>query len=942
MSADLTDLPLSSISASGLIDGLGRRVLAFDRETGVMLERLILRPELAAFESAIKERVDLLAAIDDERFARPGTVQRDRETGDLAVVSEFVAGSRLSDIIETAEEGGLIPGVDVALGFLLEALPAVSTFHNVTGFAHGLIEASRMVITSSTGQVVFLDPSFGSVVERLRLSRHRLWTELGIAAAPEAGPVHLDPAADISQLVLSAVMLVIGRRLREHEYPEALPSILNEVLEVAQIRGSHLFATSLDRLFQRSLPLPSRRPYGSADDLANEIRLLLKREIGAEVCRQALLDFVAQMDAAAAAPAFDGNGSHSESHSGNGGPHAFKFDEILDSLSFEVLDDGRSERDSDSFEEESEDEDYSEVSLDADPFSEPGVEPEPYPEPIAAADSVSETSEFASNSDYGSTSDDLPANSEEQTSQDYEEPALRQYDTTSREKETSVDEFPYLDTGQDQAPASNVFGSDNETEPDARTGSTYEEIAAQPDASAESAEPETNSVASRRRKRQNKSARARKDKLRSTAKPQPAPQPTPKPQPQAEQKPASSSGWLVSPDRAAAFTPAVPDAVKPAAAPIAAAPPPVVVTPPQPQHAPLIQVAGAAPSIPHAAAPMPVYAPLPTPAAPPVMQSPAPAAPPPAARPQPIPVSSGPVRLKNEPPSGYTPPRMSEPPPPSIYQQRSVFNEPEETQSRFPWKMAVAALVFVAIAVGAGRYMLSGKVEETEKAAAAAPPPVTPPPAATGPKTETGDATIETQPPGARVMLDGKYVGTSPLKLAAVPVGRHVLTFVSSSGEVTRTIKVASGKTLEVDVSIFSGWLAVFAPVVLDISINGKSIGSTEQSRLMVPPGRHELTLSSKEFGYKAVQEVTVEPGEVRSLTVDPRGDVNFNANPWAEVWMDGQKLGDTPMANTRVPLGTREFVFKHPQYGERRITAVIRADQPTPVSVDFTKSQQP
>jgi hypothetical protein len=159
---------------------------------------------------------------------------------------------------------------------------------------------------------------------------------------------------------------------------------------------------------------------------------------------------------------------------------------------------------------------------------------------------------------------------------------------------------------------------------------------------------------------------------------------------------------------------------------------------------------------------------------------------------------------------------------------------------------------------------------------------------------------------------------------------------------VSRTVKVAAGKTLEVDVSIFSGWLAVFAPVVLDISVGGKSIGTTEQSRLMIPPGRHELTLTNKEFGYRAVQEVTVEPGEVRSITIDPRGDANFNAIPWAEVWMDGQKLGDTPMANTRVPLGTREFVFKHPQYGERRITAIIRADQATPVSIDFTKSQKP
>ena len=77
MSAPISDLP-SSVSSSGHIDGLGRRVLAFDRETGAILERLHLRPELAAFETPIRQRVDLLASFDDERFARPGSVERVR------------------------------------------------------------------------------------------------------------------------------------------------------------------------------------------------------------------------------------------------------------------------------------------------------------------------------------------------------------------------------------------------------------------------------------------------------------------------------------------------------------------------------------------------------------------------------------------------------------------------------------------------------------------------------------------------------------------------------------------------------------------------------------------------------------------------------------------------------------------------------------------------
>src|SRR5262245_58198265 len=139
MSAPLTDLP-SSISSSGHVDGLGRRMLAIDRETGAMMERLRLRPELSAFESALRRRVEELAHFEDERFARPFSVERDPASGELSVLSEFVAGSRMSDLLETAQDAGLVPGVDVALGFLLEALPALSTFHATTGGAHGLID----------------------------------------------------------------------------------------------------------------------------------------------------------------------------------------------------------------------------------------------------------------------------------------------------------------------------------------------------------------------------------------------------------------------------------------------------------------------------------------------------------------------------------------------------------------------------------------------------------------------------------------------------------------------------------------------------------------------------------------------------------------------------------------------------------------------------------
>jgi hypothetical protein len=125
---------------------------------------------------------------------------------------------------------------------------------------------------------------------------------------------------------------------------------------------------------------------------------------------------------------------------------------------------------------------------------------------------------------------------------------------------------------------------------------------------------------------------------------------------------------------------------------------------------------------------------------------------------------------------------------------------------------------------------------------------------------------------------------------------------------------------------------------VLEVASSGKTLGTTEQERLMLPPGRHELTLTNRELGYTGIETVDIEPGEVKRLNLDPRGIANLNAIPWAEVWFDGQNLGETPIANVKVPLGVREFLFKHPQHGERKISATIKANAPAAVSVDYTK----
>jgi hypothetical protein len=290
-------------------------------------------------------------------------------------------------------------------------------------------------------------------------------------------------------------------------------------------------------------------------------------------------------------------------------------------------------------------------------------------------------------------------------------------------------------------------------------------------------------------------------------------------------------------------------------------------------------------------------------------------------------------------------PRAARPQPiVDIYSAPAAAPVPVEQPSNFPWKLAGAIVAIAILAIVGGKiYMPAQSAEESAAAPSSATATSTAPraaaaPAGTAGASGTGRLEIETQPAGAKVLIDGKPAGESPLALDGVAAGRHTVTFVSASGSLKRTVRIEPGRTVKLDVPIFSGWVGIYAPFVVEVAEGGRVIGTTEESRLMLSPGKHQLTLINRELGYKSVQTVDIEPGEVRSITIDPRGAVNLNAAPWAEVWIDGRKAGDTPIANLQLPLGTREVTFRHPQFGERRVVVTVKGTGAAAVSVDMSK----
>lgn len=210
----------------------------------------------------------------------------------------------------------------------------------------------------------------------------------------------------------------------------------------------------------------------------------------------------------------------------------------------------------------------------------------------------------------------------------------------------------------------------------------------------------------------------------------------------------------------------------------------------------------------------------------------------------------------------------------------------------------------------------------------------------------TGQLQIRTQPSGARVSIDGQPRGVSPLSLTDLEPGDHEVLLESDLGAVHQAVTIEAGVTASLVVPLtggsnmpVSGWVAIDTPVEVQLFEGGRLLGTSQTDRIMVSAGRHEIEIVNDTLGYRATRVVQVPPGKVAPVRLDlPRGTVNLNALPWAEVWVDGEKVGDTPLGNLAVPIGPHEIVFRHPQLGEQRHAVTVTLTSPTRLSVDLRK----
>ncbi len=129
------------------------------------------------------------------------------------------------------------------------------------------------------------------------------------------------------------------------------------------------------------------------------------------------------------------------------------------------------------------------------------------------------------------------------------------------------------------------------------------------------------------------------------------------------------------------------------------------------------------------------------------------------------------------------------------------------------------------------------------------------------------------------------------------------------------------------------------APVELQLYEGSRLLGTTSSDRVMVSAGKHDLDLVNEPLGYRVTRTIQVPPGKVASIAVNwPTGTLAINALPWAEVLVDGNRVGETPIGNLTLPIGPHEILFRHPDLGEQRQAVTVSLKMPARVSVDMRK----
>jgi len=158
-------------------------------------------------------------------------------------------------------------------------------------------------------------------------------------------------------------------------------------------------------------------------------------------------------------------------------------------------------------------------------------------------------------------------------------------------------------------------------------------------------------------------------------------------------------------------------------------------------------------------------------------------------------------------------------------------------------------------------------------------------------------------PPG-ELLVSSRSAEASPLRLTVAPDLSWVrVTSASSAGVLGEKTSTSA-----------TGSMQISSPIPLKVFEQSRLLGTAPGADLKLKAGPHDIELVNLAAGYRIRQIVQIEPGQTLSIHVaPPHGWLTAYATPEADVLIDGERVGRTPLGPLPLALGEHQVTFYHP-----------------------------
>jgi len=188
----------------------------------------------------------------------------------------------------------------------------------------------------------------------------------------------------------------------------------------------------------------------------------------------------------------------------------------------------------------------------------------------------------------------------------------------------------------------------------------------------------------------------------------------------------------------------------------------------------------------------------------------------------------------------------------------------------------------------------------------------------------TGSASIESEPTGAVIAIDGEDVGKTPKVITGISPGRHEVEIrLEGYDPCVQILKIKNGKE-----SLFSASLQrkkgslmlISKPENALIHLEGKKLGRTPHTINELAPGNYTIELSLNDYQTWSERRDIVS-GEEITITAELQekpGSISIKSKPTdAKIFIDGKEAGTTPETINDIDCGTRIVKLKMEGYCE-------------------------